>query len=118
MCNCALRPEFFLLVDLRTLLLYFPESRKKVKFIFKSFFFYFICRLNIFCLVKKFFFWRFSLCIFESDTVKSDCPVQILRKMMKYIKIKYRPLVYSLVLLFFLEILKKKALKNKINKKL
>ena len=24
---------------------------------------------------------RFCLCIFESDTVKSDCPVQIFRKM-------------------------------------
>ena len=30
---------------------------------------------------------RFCLCIFESDTVKSDCPVQIFRKMMKYLKI-------------------------------
>ena len=30
----------------------------------------------------------FCLGIFESDTVKSDCPVQIFRKMMKYIKIK------------------------------
>ena len=28
---------------------------------------------------------RFCLCIFESDTVKSDCPVQIFRKMMKYL---------------------------------
>ena len=31
---------------------------------------------------------------FESDAVKSDCPVQIFRKMMKYIKIKNRLLVY------------------------
>ena len=36
------------------------------------------------------YFFRFSLCIFESDTVKSDCPVQILRKMIKYLKIYYR----------------------------
>ena len=42
------------------------------------------------------------MCIFESGTVKSDCPVQIFRKMMKYLKITL------LVLLFFLEILKKK----------
>ena len=35
------------------------------------------------------------MCIFESDTVKSDCPVQIFRKMMKYLKITF------LVLLFF-----------------
>ena len=27
------------------------------------------------------------LCIFESDTVKSDCPVQIFRKMIKHLKI-------------------------------
>ena len=26
------------------------------------------------------------MCIFESDTVISDCPVQIFRKMMKYLK--------------------------------
>ena len=51
------------------------------------------------------FFFRFCLGIFESDTVKSDCSVQILRKMMKYIKIK----VYltSFTVFFFLEILKK-----------
>ena len=36
---------------------------------------------------------RFCLCIFESDTVKSDCPVQIFRKMIKHLKIKYRLLV-------------------------
>ena len=34
------------------------------------------------------------MCIFENGTVKSDCPVQIFRKMKKYIKIKYRLLVY------------------------
>ena len=34
------------------------------------------------------------MCIFESDTVKSECHVQIFRKMMKYLKIKYRLLVY------------------------
>ena len=27
----------------------------------------------------------FCLCIFESDTVKSDCPIQILRKIIKYL---------------------------------
>ena len=38
---------------------------------------------------------RFRLCIFESDTVKSDCPVQSFKKkMMKYSKIKYRLFVY------------------------
>ena len=45
--------------------------------------------LNIICLVEKKnnIFLRFCQCIFESDTVKSDCPVQIFREMMKYIKI-------------------------------
>ena len=52
---------------------------------------------------------RFCLCIFESDIVKSDCPVQIFRKMMKYIKIK----VYLTSFTFFLEILKRKKKKKK-----
>ena len=44
--------------------------------------------LNIICFVEKNnVFLRFCLCILESDTVKSDCPVQIFRKMMKYLKI-------------------------------
>ena len=42
--------------------------------------------------------------MFESDTVKSDCPVQIFRKMMKYIKIK----VYLTSLLCFSGDIKKK----------
>ena len=37
--------------------------------------------------MKEIFFLRFCLCIFESDTVKIDCPVQIFRK------IQYRLLV-------------------------
>ena len=44
---------------------------------------------------------------FESDTVKSDCPVQIFRKMMTYINIKYRLLVYLTSFAVLLEILKK-----------
>ena len=32
-------------------------------------------------------FLRVCLCIFESDTVKSDCPVQNFRKKIKYLKI-------------------------------
>ena len=39
-------------------------------------------------------FLRFFLCIFESDTAKSDCLIQIFRKMIKYLKIQYRLLVY------------------------
>ena len=45
---------------------------------------------------------------FENDTVKSDCPVQIFRKMMKYLKV---------TLLVFLEILKKKKSSEKKKKK-
>ena len=66
----------FLLVDLRTLLLYFPESRKKINFNFFIFLFY-PPTLNIICFVeKKNIFLRVFLCIFEGDTVKSDCPMQ------------------------------------------
>ena len=43
--------------------------------------------LIIICFFEKKIFLRFCLCIFESGTVKSDCPVQIFRKIMKYLKI-------------------------------
>ena len=64
------------------------ESREKIKFkISKIIFLFYPPTLNIICFVEKnIIFLRFCLCIFESDTVKSDCPVQIFR--MKYIKIK------------------------------
>ena len=51
----GLRPEFFLLVDLQ------------------------ICFVE-----KNDIFLRFCLCIFDSDTVKSDCSVQIFREMIKF----------------------------------
>ena len=60
---------------------------------------------------------RFCLSIFESDTVKSDCPVQIFRKMIKYLKIKYRLLVYLFLVLLFLKILKVKKSPENIKKK-
>ena len=52
---------------------------------------------------------RFCLCIFESDTVKSDCPVQIFSKNDEI----YKDLIQTVGLpyyfyCFFLEILKKK----------
>ena len=54
----------------------------KISFIFHP------LTLNIICFVEKNnIFLRFILCIFESDTVKSECPVQIFRKMIKYLKI-------------------------------
>ena len=48
------------------------------------------------CLVEKNnIVLRFCLCIFEIDTVKSDCPVQIFKKMMKYLKITLLVLLFS-----------------------
>ena len=52
------------------------------------FFLFYPPTLNIICFVeKKEYFLRFCLCTFESDNVKSDCPVQISRKIMNYSKI-------------------------------
>ena len=55
---------------------------------------------------------KFCLCIFESDTVKSDSPVQIFRKMFKdliqIVGVKFTSLL-------FLEILKKKKNLKKKN---
>ena len=58
----------------------FPKSRGKS-------FLYIVypLTLNIICFVEK-KNWLF-LCISESDTVKSDCPMQTFRKIMKYLKI-------------------------------
>ena len=44
-------------------------------------------KLSFVSLKKNNIFLKFCLCIFESDTVKNDCPVQIFRKIMKYLKI-------------------------------
>ena len=63
----------------------FLKVEKKNYFIF---FLFYQPTLNIIRLVEKNnIFLRPCLCIFESDTLKSDCPVQIFRKMIKYIKI-------------------------------
>ena len=90
----VLRPEFFYWLIYEPSYCNFAKSRKKIKFNLYFFLFY-PPTLNIICLVEKNFFLRFCLCIFESDTVKSDCLVQIFRKMMKHLKITL------LVLLFF-----------------
>ena len=42
----------------------------------KKIYFFFPPTLNIICFVEKKKILRFCLCIFESDTVKSDCPMQ------------------------------------------
>ena len=60
---------------------------EKKNLISKFFFLFYPPTLNINCLVEKNnIFLRFCLCIFESDTVKSDFPGQIFRKMIKYLK--------------------------------
>ena len=71
---------------------------------------------NKFFLIRYWVFLRFCLCNFESDTVKSDWPIQVFMKMMKYLKV-YRLLVY-LTLSFTVcygdtkkKLLKKKELK-------
>ena len=73
------------------------------------FFLIYLPTLNIICFIEKNnIFSRFCLCIFESDTVKSDNPVQIFRKMIKYLKILYRMLGCLTSFTVFLEVLKKK----------
>ena len=60
---------------------------RKVELFFNFYNFFFLFyppTLNIIRFVEKKMFLRFCLCIFESDTVKSDCPMQIFRKIMKY----------------------------------
>ena len=77
----------FLLVD------YIPSYKVEKK----SFFILFYPpTLNVICFVEKNSkFSRFCLYIYESGTVKIDCPVQIFTKMMEYLKIlEYRLLVY------------------------
>ena len=55
--------------------------------------------------------FRAFLFTFESDTVKSDCPVQIFRKRMKYLKISF---IFNINFTVFLEILKKKKEEKKL----
>ena len=66
---------------------------------------------------KIIYFWGSACVFFESDTVKTDCPVQIFRKMIKYLEIKYRLFVNLTSLLFFMEIKKKSSEKEKKKKK-
>ena len=58
-----------------------------MKILISKIIFYYIRRLYMLFVSLIFFILKFFLCIFESDTVKSDCPVRIFRKMMKYFKI-------------------------------
>ena len=55
-------------------------------------------------------FLRFCLCIFESDTVKTDCPVQTFREKDKIFRFNKDCWFTLLVLLFCLEILKRLGL--------
>ena len=55
---------------------------------FSIFFLFYSPTLNIICFVEKMYiFLRSCLSIFESDTVKIDCPIHIFSKMIKYLKI-------------------------------
>ena len=67
----------------------------------------------LFVLLKKKIFLRFCLCIFESDTVKSDCPVQIFRKMMKCLIQTVDVYLTKLYCFFSGDIKKKKNSKKK-----
>ena len=85
-CSCLLLLDALRLVDYY--LIYEPsycnylESRKKI---LKLFFLFYLPALNIICFVENNnIFLRFCLCIFGSDTVKSDCPMQIFKKIMKF----------------------------------
>ena len=54
----------------------------------KIIFIFYLPTLNIICFVeKKENIFEVLSVYFESDTVKSDCPVQIFRKMMAYLNI-------------------------------
>ena len=81
----------------------------KVKKKSEILFLFYPLTLNIICFVQKnSIFLRFCLCIFESDTAKSDCSIKIFRKIMKYL-IFNTDCWFTLVgLLFVLEIFKKK----------
>ena len=72
--------------NLQTLLLNFWEGRKTISLTSKFFFIYPLT-LNMICFVEKSnIFLRFCLSVFESDTVKNDCPIQAFKKMMKNFK--------------------------------
>ena len=51
----------------------FQKVEKKY---FLFFFIFYPLTLNSICFIEKNIFLRFCLCIFENDTVKSDCPIQ------------------------------------------
>ena len=90
-CSPFIRPDYFLLFYLlidKPSYCNFLESRKKL--ISKKKELFYLLSLNIIFVEKNNIFFRFSLCVFESDTVKSDCPIQIFMKMMKYLKVLNR----------------------------
>ena len=90
-----IRPNFFLYLLTNPHTVLFRKVEKNISF---SLFY-----PPTLCLIEKNnIFLRICMCIFESDTVKSDCPIQTFRKMMKYINT-------SLVLLFFSGDIKKSS---------
>ena len=108
----ALRPEGFISRFANPPTVIFCKVEKKIL----KLFLYFICRLLIlFVSLKKNL--RFCLFIFESETGKIDCPVQIFRKMLTYLKIYYILLFYLTCFTVFLEIINKKNKKKKEKKR-
>ena len=71
------RPEYFYQMIYKPSYCNIPERRKK--YISKK---NYLLTLNIICSVERNnTFLRFCMCILESDTAKSDCPIQIFRKL-------------------------------------
>ena len=66
------RPDFFIFLFTNPATVIFRKVEKKY---FKIILLFYPPTLNIICLVEKKTFFRFCLCIFDSDTVKVlSCP--------------------------------------------
>ena len=71
----------------KLILCFWKVGKNKILFLKLSFLFRPTALIVFVSLKKNNIFLRFCLCIFESDTFKSECPVQIFRKVMKNLKI-------------------------------
>ena len=97
-----IRPDFLYLLIYKPSYCTFPESRKKNYIIFVLFY------PPTLCLIEEKNIFEALYVYFESDTVKSDCPIQIFRKIMNI----YKDLILTVGMphkfncFFFLEILK------------
>ena len=70
-----------------TVIFWKVEKNSKIFFLFHP------LTLNIICFVEKKIFLRFGLCIFENDTVKSDCPmeenIEIFKDLIQFVGLLY-----------------------------